>query len=142
MLSEKQNGATMAIRRQVFSNENLYREFMMSYKFNSPSQSNKCKLFMKSESKAAYLQRCSDVEVICIVSPVTRCSTTVASNVTTYRQVTVVLSKYDVNLSPHPDPHPHYPTHTHTQISLCPYHGSLVILTHLINHGTWRCMDQ
>lgn len=29
------------------------------------------------------LQRCSDVEVICIVSPVTRCSTTVASNVTT-----------------------------------------------------------
>jgi hypothetical protein len=119
MLSEKQNGATMAIRRQVFSNENLYREFMMSYKFNSPSQSNKCKLFMKSESKAAYLQRCSDVEVICIVSPVTRCSTTVASNVTTYRQVTVVLSKYDVNLSPHPDPTPttqHTHTHTHTNI--------------------------
>lgn len=30
-----------------------------------------------------YFKRCSDVVVICIVSPVTRCSTTLASNVTT-----------------------------------------------------------
>ena len=35
--------------------------------------------------EALYLQRWSDVLVICMVSPVTRCSTTVASNVTTYR---------------------------------------------------------
>ena len=101
-----------------YSDQKPYREFIMSYRFDSPSQSNKCKLFMKSESKAAYLQRCSDVEVICIVSPVTRCSTTVASNVTTYRQVTVVLIKHEVNLSPHP--------HHNTQQKI--YHCILVMV--------------
>lgn len=34
-------------------------------------------------SGAGYLQRCSAVVVICMVSPVTRCSTTFASNDTT-----------------------------------------------------------
>lgn len=46
------------------------------------------------KSTAAYLTRCSDVLVICMVSPVTRCSTTVANNDTTYR-CTVMMDTED-----------------------------------------------
>ena len=43
----------------------------------------KNKIYKYDGNSGGYLQRCSHVVVICMVSPVTRCSTTFANNDTT-----------------------------------------------------------
>ena len=51
--------------------------------FSQKMLKEKNKIYKYDGNSGGYLQRCSHVVVICMVSPVTRCSTTFANNDTT-----------------------------------------------------------